>query len=240
MFLGTIDAQFELTSEQNTVSLSSGTYSHLDRATNTLLSCDKCPAGTYVSKHCTVTTLRECSPCGSGTFTKHENGVEGCHTCRRPCVLPMVERTHCTALTDRECACPSGTFLSGNNCTHYSECPIGWGVRKKGTDAEDVKCKPCPRGTFSAVPSSMLRCKTFTNCSQKNLVVTKPGTKERDNVCGPPSTSHKAAGLLSSPEEDEEYHKASTTTLLPKGWYKTLANLITQACEDYIYLINLI
>uniref|UniRef100_A0ABM5GSM0 Tumor necrosis factor receptor superfamily member 21 isoform X1 n=2 Tax=Pogona vitticeps TaxID=103695 RepID=A0ABM5GSM0_9SAUR len=224
MFLGTADAQSELTSEQNTIRLSSGTYSHLDRATNTQLSCDKCPAGTYVSKHCTVTTLRECSPCGSGTFTKHENGVERCHTCRKPCILPMVERTRCTALTDRECTCPPGTFLSDNNCTRYSECPVGWGVRKKGTDTEDVKCKPCPRGTFSAVPSSVLRCKTLTNCSQNNLVVIKPGTKERDNLCGPPSTFHNAAGLLSSPEEDKELHKAGSTSVLPKGVNSSASN----------------
>ncbi|KAF7239447.1 Tumor necrosis factor receptor superfamily member 21 [Varanus komodoensis] len=198
MFLGTIDARSELTSEQNAISLSFGTYSHLDPATNIELTCDKCPAGAYVSKHCTMTSLRECSHCASGTFTKHENGIESCHLCRKPCEPPMVERIRCTALTDRECACPSGSFLDGKTCTPYSVCPIGWGVRKKGSETEDVKCKPCPRGTFSDVPSSVLRCKMFTNCTQNNLTLLIRGTKERDNICGFQSTTFPPKGVNSS------------------------------------------
>uniref|UniRef100_A0A8D2L7T6 TNF receptor superfamily member 21 n=1 Tax=Varanus komodoensis TaxID=61221 RepID=A0A8D2L7T6_VARKO len=186
--------------------LSFGTYSHLDPATNIELTCDKCPAGAYVSKHCTMTSLRECSHCASGTFTKHENGIESCHLCRKPCEPPMVERIRCTALTDRECACPSGSFLDGKTCTPYSVCPIGWGVRKKGSETEDVKCKPCPRGTFSDVPSSVLRCKMFTNCTQNNLTLLIRGTKERDNICG-----------------------FQSTTFPPKGWYEALANLFSTA-----------
>ncbi|KAH0621793.1 hypothetical protein JD844_023427 [Phrynosoma platyrhinos] len=227
MFLGTIDAQSELTSEQNSINLSSGTYSHHDYATNTQLTCDKCPAGTYVSKHCTMTTLRECSPCPSGTFTKHENGIERCHVCRKSCMLPMIERTRCTALTDRECICPSGQFLNGTTCSPYSVCQVGWGLKKKGTKTEDIKCKPCPRGTFSAVPSSVLTCKAFTNCSQKNMVVIKPGTKERDNICGLPSAFQNAAGLLSSPEADEQHQKIYSTTLPPKGVNSSASSFAT-------------
>lgn len=220
MFLGTSDAQSEATSEQNAISLSSSTYRHLDRATNRELICNKCPAGTYVSKHCTRTTLRECSSCVHGTFTKHENGIERCHVCQKPCELPMVERTRCTALTDRECACPSAKYRSGDTCLPYSECPIGWGLRRKGTDTENVRCKQCSPGTFSDVPSSVLRCKTFTDCTQKNMVVIKAGTRERDNICGSPAAPGKSpdlAGLLSSPEEDEEGPKVSSSTVLPKG-----------------------
>ncbi|XP_060641253.2 tumor necrosis factor receptor superfamily member 21 [Anolis sagrei] len=225
LFLGTIDAQSELTSEQNAINLSSGTYSHYDRATDTQLTCDKCPAGTYVFKHCTMTTLRECNPCSSGTFTKHENGIERCHVCRNPCVLPMVERTHCTALTDRECTCPAGQFLNGTTCTPYSVCQVGWGLKKKGTQTEDIKCKPCPSGTFSAVPSSVLRCKAFTNCLQKNMELIKPGTKERDNICGLRSGFQNAAGLLSSPETDEQQNKIYSTTLLSKGVNSSASNI---------------
>ncbi|XP_061463502.1 tumor necrosis factor receptor superfamily member 21 isoform X2 [Rhineura floridana] len=223
MFLSTIDAQSKLTSEQNVISLSSGIYNHFDRATNVQLTCDKCPAGTYVSKHCTITSLRECSPCRSGTYTKHENGIEKCHLCRKPCELPMVEKTHCTALTDRECICPSGKFLDGDACIPYSVCPIGWGLRKKGTGTEDIKCKPCPQGTFSDVTSSVLRCKTFTDCSQTNMVVIKPGTKERDNICGLPSGFLNGAGLLSHPKEGEEHYKVPSA-FLPKGMNSSVSN----------------
>lgn len=225
MFLGTIDAQPKLTSERNAISLSSVTYRHLDHATNRNLTCDKCPAGTYVSKHCTKTTLRECSPCANGTFTQHENGIERCHLCRKPCELPMVERTRCTTLTDRECVCPPGQFLVNATCLLYSLCPVGWGVRKKGTDTEDIRCKPCPRGTFSDVPSSFLRCRTFTDCSRRNMVVIKPGTKETDNSCGLPSALLNGAGLLSGPEEGEHRYKALAATSLSKGTYKTLTSI---------------
>uniref|UniRef100_A0A8D0GLC1 TNF receptor superfamily member 21 n=1 Tax=Sphenodon punctatus TaxID=8508 RepID=A0A8D0GLC1_SPHPU len=174
------------TSEKNAINLSSGQYRHLDRATNNELICDKCPAGTYVSKHCTKTTLRECTSCGDESFTKHENGIERCHACRKPCKLPMVARVPCTAMTDRECTCPSDTFLFNDTCIPYSVCAVGWGVRKKGTETENVRCKPCPRGSFSDVPSSVMRCKTYTNCLGKNMVRIKPGTKESDNICGLP------------------------------------------------------
>ncbi|RLW12343.1 hypothetical protein DV515_00000641 [Chloebia gouldiae] len=217
MLLGTADGQSKLTSEQNAISLSPGKYRHLDRATNEELTCDKCPAGTYVSKHCTKSTLRECSPCPDGTFTKHENGIERCHPCRNPCELPMIEKTHCTALTDRECTCLSGTFQTNDTCVPYTVCPVGWGVRKKGTETEDVRCKPCPRGTFSDVPSSVMKCKPYTDCFAKNMVVIKPGTKESDNVCGSPASLPNTALTSSSTEAGEQPYEVPPTADLPKA-----------------------
>ncbi|XP_059837563.1 tumor necrosis factor receptor superfamily member 21 [Hypanus sabinus] len=184
VLLGDIAAQIEPTSKAALTP--PGKYSHIDHATGKQIYCDKCPAGTHVSQHCTSTVLRECSPCKNGTFTKHENGIEHCHTCRS-CVPPMIETSPCKALSDRECTCPPGTFLSNKSCVPHSVCAIGWRIRKKGSETEDVKCKPCTRGTFSKVPSSS-RCKAFTDCSELALVIIKPGTRERDNICGLPST----------------------------------------------------
>ncbi|KAK4824074.1 hypothetical protein QYF61_010585 [Mycteria americana] len=226
MLLGTADGQLKLTSEQNAISLSPGKYRHFDHATNKELICDKCPAGTYVSKHCTKSTLRECSPCPDGTFTKHENGIERCHPCRKPCELPMIEKTHCTALTDRECTCLSGTFQTNDTCVPYTVCPVGWGVRKKGTETEDVRCKPCPRGTFSDVPSSVMKCKTYTDCFGKNMVVIKPGTKESDNVCGSPASLPNTSLTLSSTEAGEEPYEVPPTAHLPKGLNSSVPNFV--------------
>ncbi|NXX48969.1 TNR21 factor, partial [Tricholaema leucomelas] len=211
--------------EQNAISLPPSKYRHFDRATNKELICDKCPAGTYVSKHCTKSTLRECSPCPDGTFTKHENGIERCHPCRKPCELPMIEKTHCTALNDRECACLSGTFQTNDTCVPYTVCPVGWGVRKKGTETEDVRCKPCPRGTFSDVPSSVMKCKTYTDCFAKNMVVIKPGTKESDNVCGSPASLPNTS-LISSTEVGEEPYEVPPTTHLPKGLNSSVSDFV--------------
>ncbi|MEE6476986.1 hypothetical protein FKM82_011315 [Ascaphus truei] len=181
--LDTTDAKSLQLSEKTTIILPSGKYRHTD------LICDKCPAGTYVSKHCTKSALRECSLCPNGTFTKHENGIERCHVCRHPCGQPMVEKTPCTALSDRECSCPPGAFLLNDTCAPHTVCPIGWGVRKRGSESEDVRCKMCSRGTFSDVPSSVMRCKTYTNCSELGLVMLEPGTNKHDHVCGPLSSS---------------------------------------------------
>ncbi|XP_019393642.1 PREDICTED: tumor necrosis factor receptor superfamily member 21, partial [Crocodylus porosus] len=215
VFLGTAYAQSKLPSEPHAINLSSGKYHHLDRATNKELICDKCPAGTYVSKHCTKTTLRECSPCPVGTFTKHENGIERCHLCRKPCEPPMTEKIACSALTDRECTCLSGTFRVNDTCRLHAVCPVGWGVRKKGTETEDVKCKQCPPGTFSDVPSSVMRCKPYTKCLGKNVLI-KLGTRKSDSICGDPSSLLSTVSS-SSREESEERYEVRSTTYFPKG-----------------------
>lgn len=206
-----------------------GTYRHVDRATGQVLTCDKCPAGTYVSEHCTNTSLRVCSRCPAGTFTRHENGIERCHDCSQPCPWPMIEKLPCAALTDRECTCPPGMFQSNGTCAPHTVCPVGWGVRKKGTENEDVRCKQCARGTFSDVPSSVMKCKAYTDCHSQNLVVIKPGTKEVDNVCGTPlplsSTTPPSPGTaILSHSEHTELHEVPSSTYVPKGMNSTQSN----------------
>lgn len=174
-----------------------------------------------MSEHCTNTSLRVCSSCPVGTFTRHENGIEKCHDCSQPCPRPMVEKLPCAALTDRECACPPGMFQFNGTCAPHTVCPVGWGVRKKGTETEDVRCKQCARGTFSDVPSSVMKCKAYTDCLSQNMVVIKPGTKEADNVCGPllsSSTTSPAPGtaIFSHPEHMES-HEVPSSTYVPKG-----------------------
>lgn len=215
-FLSTTSAQLEQ-KDTNLI----GKYHHVDRATGQVLTCDKCPAGTYVSEHCTNTSLRVCSSCPVGTFTRHENGIEKCHDCSQPCPWPMVEKLPCAALTDRECTCPPGMFQSNGTCAPHTVCPVGWGVRKKGTETEDVRCKQCARGTFSDVPSSVMKCKTYTDCLSQNLVVIKPGTKETDNVCGTlpsSSTTPPSPGtVIFSRPEHMESHEVPFSTYVPKG-----------------------
>ncbi|GAB1301074.1 Tumor necrosis factor receptor superfamily member 21 [Apodemus speciosus] len=221
-FLSTITAQ----PEQKTLSLT-GTYRHVDRTTGQVLTCDKCPAGTYVSEHCTNTSLRVCSSCPAGTFTRHENGIERCHDCSQPCPWPMIERLPCAALTDRACICPPGMYQSNGTCAPHTVCPVGWGVRKKGTENENVRCKQCARGTFSDVPSSVMKCKAHTDCLGQNLVVVKPGTKETDNVCGMPFSSptppSPGTATFSHPEHMGS-HDVPSSTYEPQGMNSTDSN----------------
>uniref|UniRef100_A0A8B9GU66 Tumor necrosis factor receptor superfamily, member 21 n=1 Tax=Astyanax mexicanus TaxID=7994 RepID=A0A8B9GU66_ASTMX len=168
--------------------LSARQYRHIDPATGSQLVCDKCPAGTYVLSHCTESSVRECSRCPEGTFTRGENGVQQCHRCQKPCQTPFVEKTPCTATSDRTCACPPGSFAQAGECRPHSLCQPGWGVRKQGSETEDVRCRRCPRGTFSAVASNTLRCQTHTDCQAQHLTLVLKGTEDRDNVCGTPPT----------------------------------------------------
>ncbi|XP_044025360.1 tumor necrosis factor receptor superfamily member 21 [Siniperca chuatsi] len=182
-------------------------YQHTDPDSGTQLVCDKCPAGTYVSVHCSPTAVRECSPCPEGTFTRGENGVQQCHRCRAPCPAGFIEKALCTATQDRVCKCPPNSFLSvdgGTECKPHSLCPPGTRVRKRGSESEDVLCKPCTKGTFSDMESSAVKCRTHTNCQAQGQVLLTPGTRETDNVCGPLSTALTSSSSLS----------VSTTTIL--------------------------
>ncbi|KAM3861377.1 tumor necrosis factor receptor superfamily member 21 [Diretmus argenteus] len=164
-------------------------YQYTNPDSGTQLVCDKCPAGTFVSLHCSSTTVRECSPCLEGTFTRAENGIQQCHRCRVPCPAGLIEKVPCTATQDRVCGCPPDSFSSGDSvqCKPHSLCPPGTRVKRRGSETEDVRCKPCTRGTFSDVESSVLKCRTYTDCQAQGLVLLMPGTRETDNLCGPSS-----------------------------------------------------
>lgn len=172
--------------------LSPRQYQHTDPDSGTQLVCDKCPAGMYVSAHCSPTTVRECSPCPEGAFTRGENGVQQCHRCRAPCPAGLIEKAPCTTIQDRVCICPPNSFLSGDDgaeCKPHSLCPPGTRVKKRGSETEDVLCKPCTKGTFSDVESSALKCRAHRDCQAQGLTLLTAGTRETDNVCGPSSTA---------------------------------------------------
>ncbi|KAI5090379.1 tumor necrosis factor receptor superfamily member 21 precursor, partial [Silurus meridionalis] len=168
-------------------------YRHKDPDTGVQYLCDKCPAGTFVSSHCSNSSVRECTECPAGTFTRGENGVPQCHRCRNPCQPPFVEKSPCTATMDRTCVCPPSTYAKDSNCLPQPVCLPGWGVRKSGAKLEDVRCRRCPRGTFSNVPSRALKCQTHTDCQALGMLLLLRGTDKTDNVCGISSSSSSSS-----------------------------------------------
>lgn len=113
-------------------------------------------------------------------------------------------------------------YQSNGTCAPHTVCPVGWGVRKKGTENEDVRCKQCARGTFSDVPSSVMKCRAHTDCLGQNLMVVKQGTKETDNVCGvhlsSSSTTPSSPGIATfSHPEHTESHDVPSSTYEPQG-----------------------
>ncbi|XP_040016482.2 tumor necrosis factor receptor superfamily member 21 [Gasterosteus aculeatus] len=194
-------------------------YQHTDPDSGTQLVCDKCPAGTHVSAHCTPAAVRECSRCPEGTFTRGENGMQKCHPCRAACPAGFIEKAICRPIQDRVCACPPNSFLSGDACKAHSLCPPGTRVKRRGSETEDALCKPCPKGTFSDVESSMTKCRTHTDCKAQGLVPITPGTKETDNVCGAPSSSSLPASttMLLGPEQAVLVHEPMTSLSAPSS-----------------------
>lgn len=153
-----------------------------------------------MSSHCTNSSMRECAGCPAGTFTRGENGVQQCHRCQSHCQAPLVEKSSCTATTDRVCVCPPATYAKDEECLHAPVCLPGWGVRKQGSKLEDVRCRRCLRGTFSDVASQVLRCQMHTDCQALGLQLLLKGTDKTDNVCGTsPAHPVSSSSLLSSP-----------------------------------------
>ncbi|XP_068198946.1 tumor necrosis factor receptor superfamily member 21 [Antennarius striatus] len=203
--------------------LSSRHYQHTDPDTGTQMICNKCPAGTYVSTHCSPAAVRECSPCPEGTFTRRENGAEQCHHCQTPCLAGFIEKVPCTATQDRVCTCPPNSFLPsgrGTECKPHSLCPAGTRVKKRGSETEDVLCKPCTKGTFSAVESSAMKCQTHTDCQSQGLVLLTPGSRNDDNVCGAPSIDPSSSVSTTTPLVPTQamlVHKPMTSSSSPTG-----------------------
>uniref|UniRef100_S4RUA5 Tumor necrosis factor receptor superfamily, member 21 n=1 Tax=Petromyzon marinus TaxID=7757 RepID=S4RUA5_PETMA len=160
-------------------------YWRVDPQSGLEVLCDKCPAGTRVLSHCTANELRVCVACKSGTFLGHENAANGCRRCGPPCgESDGVERAPCTQRHDRVCACPAGWYARDGGCAPHTKCPPGWGVRRRGTETRDVRCKQCSRGTFSSEESSTTRCRPHTDCALLDLHIASPGDGRQDNVCG--------------------------------------------------------
>ncbi|XP_054617991.1 tumor necrosis factor receptor superfamily member 21 [Dunckerocampus dactyliophorus] len=207
-------------------------YQHIDPGSGAQLVCDKCPAGTYVSVHCSATSVRECNPCPAGTFTRGENGVVQCHRCRAPCPAGLIEKVPCTATQDRVCTCPPDSFLSGEGgteCKPHSMCPPGTRVKKRGSETEDVLCKLCTKGTFSHVESSALKCQAHVDCRAQGLTLLTAGTRETDNVCGPPSAS-----FSTTTSQEQHIATSSSSPLLEdhKGFNSRSAAIQLRKYQD--------
>ncbi|CAM9505100.1 unnamed protein product [Lampetra planeri] len=208
-------------------------YWRVDPQSGVEVLCDKCPAGTRVLSHCTANELRVCVACKPGTFLEHENAANGCRRCGPPCSeSDAVERAPCTQRHDRLCACPAGWYARDGGdggdggdavpgrhlrCAPHTMCPPGWGVRRRGTETRDVRCKQCSRGTFSSEESSTTRCRPHTDCALLNLHIASPGDERQDNVCGGNGGSAEEEGGVVDARAEPSRVPTPASAALPVG-----------------------
>ncbi|XP_048417394.1 tumor necrosis factor receptor superfamily member 1B-like isoform X2 [Stegostoma tigrinum] len=192
----------ESSSCQNTVS------EYFDRTIS--MCCSKCPPGMKREVMCTNNADTMCKPCGLNQYTAYWNMLKKCMSCQAPCKEDQDMVQDCTSSTKRICQCKQGLHCidsakdTCNQCRKNTECKEGQGVVKQGTKDTDVKCAPCPPGTFSNKVSSTKPCQPHIDCTMLRRKILQNGTSTRDAVCSdellplPPALSWTPSALQTS------------------------------------------
>ncbi|CAH1240352.1 TNFRSF11B [Branchiostoma lanceolatum] len=189
------------------------------------LYCDWCKPGEYMNRPCTEHSPTECIPCPWEHYTEYYNQELECLLCQQ-CNLKDHEHEHealpCTAEQNRQCECDDGYYMLLEFCRPHSECPIGHGVKEKGTPWKNTRCMRCRSGTFSDEDSSTAECTSHTNCTARGECVVQQGNRKRDNLCGACAVNGTATNATQAPPmEDgnttgyEDSNKSDGTTKAP-------------------------
>ncbi|XP_051272080.1 tumor necrosis factor receptor superfamily member 1B isoform X2 [Dicentrarchus labrax] len=183
------------------------------------LCCKKCPPGQHRKQECSETTETVCEQCPEGTYMESSNYYKNCFSCKK-CkpVKGLQNLQNCTSTTKSKCGCKPGMFcIVGfddpycDECRKYKPCNRGYGVSVQGTADSDVKCEPCPNGTFSDTISYTDRCHPHTNCHGR--VIVRKADATSDTVCGPEAiaSSSRPQTLTKDPHTAIVFTTASTT-----------------------------
>uniref|UniRef100_A0A8C4R709 TNFR-Cys domain-containing protein n=1 Tax=Eptatretus burgeri TaxID=7764 RepID=A0A8C4R709_EPTBU len=120
----------------------------------------KCPPG------CFLKNKNSCGPCTPNkTYTEYLNTLSECLMCP---ICDSVNRKTlqriCRTFRKTRCTCQAGWFCSKDNidlceqCEQHTACPLGEGVKEKGTSLKDTTCEICPENYFSDVISANDTC----------------------------------------------------------------------------------
>ncbi|XP_069845988.1 tumor necrosis factor receptor superfamily member 5 isoform X1 [Dipodomys merriami] len=161
--------------------------------------CDLCPPGKKLASECTEFTQTHCLQCGKGEFSDTWNRETRCHQhryCDSNLGLQLLRKG--TAEKDAFCTCEKGLHCLGRaceSCELHTLCGPGFGVKQIATNMTDTVCEPCPVGFFSNDSSASEKCRPWTSCEAKDLVVLQQGTKHSDVICGPQSRSRTLVAI---------------------------------------------
>ncbi|CAN9512077.1 unnamed protein product [Ophioblennius macclurei] len=166
---------------------------------NSNLCCKKCRPGQMLKHKCNETTDSQCVDCGQGLYLNNWNYYNKCFRCAECKEDKGLEYAQtCSPTTNAKCVCQSGRFctMEFNNpyckeCLKYKTCKAGFGVSTPGSANSNVRCEPCPDGTFSATNSFTDRCRPHTKCIGGAVV--RQGNATSDTVCEHQTTKQTSA-----------------------------------------------
>ncbi|XP_038629382.1 tumor necrosis factor receptor superfamily member 1B-like isoform X2 [Scyliorhinus canicula] len=171
--------------------------------------CSRCSAGMRALQACTAVADTVCGSCGPNQYTEHWNTLKKCMACVAHCDKDQEMVQDCTSSSKRICQCREGmhcidfTKDTCNRCRRNTECQTGLGVIKQGTKQSDVKCAPCPAGTFSNNVSSTEPCRPHTDCAMLRRKTSQNGTSTTNAICSnkllPPPAVTRDASLTPRP-----------------------------------------
>ncbi|XP_040890877.1 tumor necrosis factor receptor superfamily member 1B [Toxotes jaculatrix] len=169
------------------------THEYLSEDLN--LCCKKCPPGQRLKQECSKTTESVCEECKPNQYREAWNYAKNCESCAKcKSVKGLQYAQNCSSTTSSKCMCQPGMYcIIGfddpycTECKKYRLCKAGYGVSVPGTKHSDVKCTPCPEGTFSNTDSSTDSCRPHNDCHGKAVVI--KGNATSDTVCEPEDTS---------------------------------------------------
>lgn len=185
------------------------------------LCCSRCPPGKKLITECHGTADSVCEPCPNGQYIEQSNYFSKCFSCLKcQAIKGLQYARNCSSSTNSKCMCLPGRYCIMDfydpycsECRKYTLCSPGYGVSQQGTTSSNVKCAPCPDGTFSDISSYTQRCKPHTKCDGRPVV--KKGNSAADTLCDaayattPQSLQTEAQVLFSA------YTTANLSTTIP-------------------------
>ncbi|TWW61957.1 hypothetical protein D4764_04G0006040 [Takifugu flavidus] len=129
-----------------------------------------------------------CKKCQPGQYIESPNYSPNCFPCKKCKISKGLQYIqNCSAQTMSKCGCRPNMFCQVgskdcSSCARYRSCNVGYGVSKPGTVNSDVRCEPCPEGTFSDKDSSTDPCQPHQSCQGR---VIRAGNATANTVCKP-------------------------------------------------------
>ncbi|XP_002736955.1 uncharacterized protein LOC100367273 [Saccoglossus kowalevskii] len=179
------------------------------------LTCDLCEPGNYMTQSCTVATVTSCSRCDEGLYMPYYNSCPSCWVCSENCSgRNQVVVQNCDGVHEQKCGCLPGTYpIYDSRCTRQS-CPPGERVSLRAQYGFDVRCRRCPKKTYSSTINSRTSCTPRTDCSALGQIFEFTGNSTHDAVCAEipalaPLPPEMTATVAASVKENESTATAS-------------------------------